>query len=843
MLIYLILFYYIKLNKMEDWCFYKKFYLDLQMQNMNEEQLNHHYYAYGKQEGRIASEKEFYTMYPTFNVNVYSILNPDLSIFNGDKYLLMNHFHTYGNKEGKLSSETDFYNKYPYLFSKYLLGLENANNELAYEIMKTGNFQDTTILTHIHCYNMDSFLEMFGDYIDNLCDFSSIIITYSMGTISEIIHNKNILFLKVPNRGMDIGGKLCLLDYINKQKIHYEYIFFIHSKTNHSLRNKYLLPFIKNKQRLRLIKTLLTINNNNLLGIFNNFIHYYDEVYLNNTKNTDIYNTFKYNIQYTNELLQFMNINIFVQNDEFNEGNMCILHRNVLEYIFKDNIKLFYNILNHENSFDYNWVKINYHLNTNLIDTYNYYKENNLYGNVLECKNNIRDGMIEHIFERIWIKVIKFLNGKFLVLNKNNIIDTFHIQLNAIYFPQFHEIPENNQFWGDGFTEWTLLKPFPNNLCINNRIHDVYKPHESIGYYDLSTIDVLKNQIQIAEKYNINGFIVYHYWFENNKKVLYKPLEYFLRDDIHFPFCISWANETWSRRWDGTNNEILLQQSYGNENDYLTHINYLIPFFQKKNYIRNAKGECIFYIYKFNEIKDIYTNMMTIWNSELEKYSLKIEVVITEISNVQNHNSNDFHLNNFIFEPIYSVNYGECIGNVLDENNYLPSIKFENFDFEYYLKHSIDVLEKFGNDFNRIYDHFIEHGFKENRKYMLKQEINFFSVDYIKIINNYKNLKYNLTNKHLGFPLYWNNKVRRKNLPFLYVENANKDNFEYLFYIFICRIVLKYCNCKIEDFKYKEKNFININAWNEWNEQAILEPNNINGYETLELFYNIINNL
>jgi hypothetical protein len=531
-------------------------------------------------------------------------------------------------------------------------------------------------------------------------------------------------------------------------------------------------------------------------------------------------------------------------NDLFSEGNVFILHKSVMDFIFKDKLNLFYNILNFDNSFDYNWVKINYNLNTNIFDTFKNYTDNNLFGNVFTSKNEFRDGMIEHMFERIWINIIKKINGNYLVLNQDNIFDNFNIKLNAIYFPQFHEIPENNKFWGDGFTEWTLLKPFQEKIIINNKKYDIIKPNDSIGYYDLNNINVIEKQIQLAEKYNINGFIIYHYWFENNQKILYKPLEYFLKEDVKFPFCISWANETWSKKWDGIENEILLKQTYGNKQDYLLHIQYLIPFFKKENYLKNNKGECIFYVYNFFEIENIFNDMMDVWNKELDKYLLKIQIIITENSFKQNHNLDDFNLTKFIFEPMYSTNYVEMDYTfVKNENQLIESIEFDNFDFEYYKKHNIDVFEAFNNNLNEVFYHFKNTGYKENRLFRLKNEINYYSCKYNEIINKYKNSLYQVNNKHLGLPLTWNNRVRRNNIPFFYIDDVNKENIEYLFYILICRIILKYVNNSSIEKKDIESNFININAWNEWNEQAVLEPNNINGYENLELIYKINNNL
>lgn len=682
--------------------------------------------------------------------------------------------HNYKNSMNCFEDYQTKWNSYPYLFSKYILKIESPNNNIKYSIIK--NFEnvdldlDVDIITHLHIYNIDLFSDFYGIYFENLYEFSPIIITYSIGIVPEFLFNKNITIINIINKGMDIGAKLCALDYIKNNNINYNYILFLHSKSDKNIRDSYFHPLIKNKERLQLIKILLSIKNNKLYGIFPDLMY--------KTYNYNCHKNWISNVNYINDVLNFLNIEI-TKEQKFVEGNCCILHKEVLDYIFKDKISIFYNILNESNSFDYNFFKNTNNLNTDLYDTYNIF--NNLPQTTEVSIITGSDGMIEHAFERIWLNVIKKIGGNFLLLNSNNIITNYDVKINAIYFPQFHEIPENNNFWGDGFTEWTYLKPYPENVNINDKKYDILKPHESIGYYDLNNVNTLKIQIDIAEKYNINGFVIYHYWFENNNKILYKPLEYFLRDDVTFNFCISWANETWSRRWDGSNQEILIKQGYGNDADYLLHIQYLIPFFKRKNYIKNNKGECIFYIYNFYDIIDFYENMMIVWNNELQKNNLSIKIIITENSFKQNHNINNFNLDKFIFEPMYSTHY-------------------------------TDIDRKLQN----------------------------FSINYNDIINNYKNNVYNTNNKHYGLPLYWNNIVRRKNLSFLIIKNFNLENMETLFNILICRILLKYVNNKNNK---NNENFINVNAWNEWNEQAVLEPNNITGYENLEMIYKLTNDL
>jgi hypothetical protein len=141
-------------------------------------------------------------------------------------------------------------------------------------------------------------------------------------------------------------------------------------------------------------------------------------------------------------------------------------------------------------------------------------------------------------------------------------------------------------------------------------------------------------------------------------------------------------------------------------------------------------------------------------------------------------------------------------------------------------------------------NHFKNYGRYECRPFKYKNvEYNKnMCINYNDILYNYDNNYYDLTGKHLGLPLYWNNIIRRNNLPFLYVENYNNLQLEKMLIMLLCKILLRSCNIYNLNNIVNNDNIININAWNEWNEQAVLEPNNITGYETLETIFNIIKN-
>lgn len=171
----------------------------------------------------------------------------------------------------------------------------------------------------------------------------------------------------------------------------------------------------------------------------------------------------------------------------------------------------------------------------------------------------------------------------------------------AIHLPQFHPIPENDAWWGKGFTEWTNVRKaqpmFPGH----------YQPHvpaKDLGYYDLRDEQARIKQAELAKQYGIYGFCYYHYWF-NGKLLLEQPLEAILRSaKPDFPFCFCWANENWSRNWDGKFSDVLLEQKYSLEDD-AAHFDYLLPFFQDPRYIR-VEGKPVFVIYRSELFPDIH---------------------------------------------------------------------------------------------------------------------------------------------------------------------------------------------------------------------------------------------
>jgi len=176
----------------------------------------------------------------------------------------------------------------------------------------------------------------------------------------------------------------------------------------------------------------------------------------------------------------------------------------------------------------------------------------------------------------------------------------------AFYLPQYHPIPENDAWWGKGFTEWT------NVARSRPRFRGHYQPHipADLGFYDLRLEETRIAQAELAKAYGIHGFCYYHYWF-NGKMLLERPFNEVLNSSKpDFPFCLCWANENWTRRWDGKEHEILIRQDYLNY-DAGRHISWLAKAFADQRYIC-VNGKPIFLIYKPNEIPDI-RNVINLW--------------------------------------------------------------------------------------------------------------------------------------------------------------------------------------------------------------------------------------
>ncbi len=191
----------------------------------------------------------------------------------------------------------------------------------------------------------------------------------------------------------------------------------------------------------------------------------------------------------------------------------------------------------------------------------------------------------------------------------------------AFYLPQFHPIPENDEWWGKGFTEWT-------NVAKARRLFPGHKePHipADLGFYDLRLPEVREAQAQLAKEAGIEGFCYWHYWFGNGKRLLERPFtEVVASGKPDFPFCLAWANHSWKKKlWDPDapgKDIMLMEQLYPGDDDYINHFNTLLPAFKDKRYIR-VNGKLLFIIYDPVGSPDI-PHIMKLWRNMAAKNGL-----------------------------------------------------------------------------------------------------------------------------------------------------------------------------------------------------------------------------
>lgn len=375
-----------------------------------------------------------------------------------------------------------------------------------------------------------------------------------------------------------------------------------------------------------------------------------------------------------------------------------------------------------------------------------------------------------------------------------DIYDDKGIKAIAFYLPQYHPIPENDKAWGKGFTEWTNVK----------KAQPLFEGHNqprvplNNKYYNLLDDNVMAEQAALARKYGVYGFCYYHYWFKNGKKLLEKPLEKMLLDKkIDIPFCLSWANENWTRKWDGGDAEIIAEQDYGDKSDWEKHFLYLVDFFTDNRYI-TIHGKPLLLIYRPTLIPNVQ-EMLKYWNKRSTECGFEGICFM-----VQNGSA--------YFEPIF------------DMGIFSYQIKFEPFFSNTLIerpewiskKKKMDVLKKL-HVFKPIY--YFYNKIRKNKKkpsFEKKQK----TIDYDAVWNNI--LKENCSDFLIeGACVDWDNTPRT---PFGYrMEGVSSDKFEDYF----CRLVKK----------IKEKDevpVVFINAWNEWGEGAYLEPDTKNEYAYLE---------
>ena len=213
---------------------------------------------------------------------------------------------------------------------------------------------------------------------------------------------------------------------------------------------------------------------------------------------------------------------------------------------------------------------------------------------------------------------------------------TSQVRALAFHLPQYHAIPENDDWWGKGFTEWDNVRQGRPLFASH------YQPHEpaELGYYDLSRAATLASQADMAREYGLAGFCFYYYWFDG-KRLLEKPVDMLLRHkEIDSPFCLCWANENWTRRWDGGEREMLIEQSYSTDLN-ARFADDLQPYFRDERYIR-INGKPVLLVYRTDIIPSLKSTIAS-WRQRWREQGIgEVYLVCVESFTVSPPEANGF---------------------------------------------------------------------------------------------------------------------------------------------------------------------------------------------------------
>lgn len=353
-------------------------------------------------------------------------------------------------------------------------------------------------------------------------------------------------------------------------------------------------------------------------------------------------------------------------------------------------------------------------------------------------------------------------------------------KLIAFHLPQYHCIKENDEWWGKGFTEWTNIKK--SKPLFKN--HNQPRVPLNKNYYNMLDKETLIKQAELANQYGVYGFCFYHYWF-GGKLLLEKPVENLLQwKDINLNYCFSWANEPWSRTWDGQNKVVLMPQNYGSTNEWIKHYNYLSSFFKDNRYIK-IDNKPVMLLYRTNNIPHC-DEMIQTWN----------ELAI-----------NDGFNGIFIVETINHFQETPSCSNSKAIVYMEPTVK-DNYSFK----------NQFFSNMDRRLSKF---------KFFLKSGKWLYVEEYDTVWNKIISRKtYNKKDKrvYLGAFVGWDNSPRKGENSRIIV-NQTPEKFK------------KYLKIQLEN---SCSDFLFINAWNEWAEGAYLEPDEKDGYNYLKMIKELI---
>lgn len=348
----------------------------------------------------------------------------------------------------------------------------------------------------------------------------------------------------------------------------------------------------------------------------------------------------------------------------------------------------------------------------------------------------------------------------------------------AFYLPQFHPIPENDKWWGAGFTEWTNVKKASALFKNHNQPRVPYNKN----YYLLNEKNTLMWQADAMLNYGVDGMCFYHYWF-NGKQLLQTPLSILLANsDINMPFCLSWANEPWTRAWDGGDKEVLMAQEYGDEADWKTHFEYLLTAFRDPRYIL-VDGKPMFIIYRAANISCL-APMLAYWRVLAVEQGLPgIHFVMMNTVFKDPYTSKGFDAE-LDFEPMYTIGH-----HLQGIPRYLRSLAIRGRRF---LNHCV-LSQKQPED---------QISYRTIWKRILARPLR--------------------QGCYAGAFVDWDNTPRKAERG-LVMHGVSPEEFAKFF-------LQQYQRCCQKNIP-----FLFINAWNEWAEGTYLEPDSQHGYGYLDV--------
>lgn len=367
------------------------------------------------------------------------------------------------------------------------------------------------------------------------------------------------------------------------------------------------------------------------------------------------------------------------------------------------------------------------------------------------------------------------------------------VKLVSMYLPQYHQTPENNKWWGEGFTDWTSVSTSESLFEGHRQPRVPMDDH----YYDLSDVEEIRWQVRLARQYGIAGFGIYHYWFSSNQVLLTKPAELIRQHlDINIDYFFVWDNNSWVRTWsrlkhntnswsprvdsaiEDTTQSVLAELNYGDEREWKKHFSFLLPYFKDERYIK-IDNRPVFSLFNYNN-KEVMKKMCKYWNVLSRENGFD---GMFFLGRVNPYDSLDCFDALFTYEPMFSA--------------------WQN-----------------KNIVNRVIDKLKDHFEKERGLTIYDYDEVWESI----LMNARKRTEKNIM--FGGFVGY--DDTPRRGKTGRIVKSETPEKFE------------KYLRELVKISEKQDKKYIFLTAWNEWGEGAYLEPDTDNGMKYLEAIKRIV---